>query len=69
MRYDSDRSGTVEPNEFTQALTSFGYRLQPQTVNVLCWRFSDNGRIGFDDFVACCVKIRALTGMLMYSYN
>ena len=62
MRYDCDRSGTVETHEFQQALTSFGYNLQPATMGVLVWKFSTNGRISFDDFVSCCVKLRALTG-------
>ena len=64
MTYDRDRSGTVEPHEFHQALAAFGYRLQPVTLSVLVHRFSDNGRIGFDDFVSCCVKLRALTGKI-----
>ncbi len=64
MTYDRDRSGTVEPHEFQQALTAFGYHLQPATLAVLVNRFSDNNAIGFDDFVSCCVKIRALTGRI-----
>lgn len=62
MTYDADRSGTIDPREFQQALGSFGFRLQPATLHVLVGRYSDNGHIKFDDFVACCVKIRALTG-------
>lgn len=62
MTFDADRSGTVEAHELKQALNSFGYNLQQQTLDVLVRRFSNNGKIGFDDFVSCCVKIRALTG-------
>jgi Ca2+-binding EF-hand superfamily protein len=62
VNVDRDRSGFVEGHELQQALTSFGYNLQPQTIAVLVRRFSNNGRIGFDDFVSCCVKIRALSG-------
>ena len=68
MSYDRDRSGTVEAQEFQQAMLSFGYRLQPNTIAVLMNRFSDNGRIGFDDFVSCCVKLRALTGRVIHYY-
>lgn len=61
MQYDGDRSGTVEPHELHQALASFGYRLSPQALNVMVKRYSLNNRISFDDFVACCVRLRALT--------
>lgn len=30
-------------------------------------RYSTRGKITFDDYIACCVKLRALTGMLAYS--
>ncbi|XP_063789696.1 grancalcin [Pseudophryne corroboree] len=59
--FDQDRSGTVEPLEMSQALMSMGYRLNPQTLNAVMKRYSKNGRIYFDDYVACCVKLRALT--------
>ncbi|GAB1286371.1 Grancalcin [Apodemus speciosus] len=39
-----------------------GYRLSPQTLAAIVRRYSKNGRIFFDDYVACCVKLRALTG-------
>lgn len=40
-----------------------GYRLSPQTLAAIVKRYSKNGRIFFDDYVACCVKLRALTGI------
>lgn len=40
-----------------------GYRLSPQTLSAIVKRYSKHGRIFFDDYVACCVKLRALTGM------
>ena len=61
MTFDADRIGTVETHEFQRALTNFGYNLQPQTISILVRRYSNDGRIGFDDFVSCCVKLRALT--------
>lgn len=39
-----------------------GYNLSPQAMNVIMKRFSTSGRITFDDFITCCVKLRALTG-------
>jgi len=61
MTYDRDRSGTVEGHEMQQALQSFGYRLSPNAMAAIMKRYSINGRIKFDDFVACCVRLRALT--------
>lgn len=59
--YDQDRSGTVEPHELQKAIASMGYNLSPQAMNVIVKRFSTNNRITFDEFIACCVKLRALT--------
>ncbi|XP_033495737.1 sorcin [Epinephelus lanceolatus] len=59
--YDRDRSGTVEGHELQQALSTMGFNLSPQAMNILMKRYSSNGRIAFDDFISCCVKLRALT--------
>lgn len=61
MSYDRDRSGTVEGAELQQAVNSMGFTLSPQTMNTIMKRYSIHGRIAFDDFVSCCVKLRALT--------
>lgn len=61
MTFDKDRSGTVDPGELQQALASMGFRLSPAALNVIVKRFSTNGKIAFDDYVACSVKLRALT--------
>nr|XP_051690417.1 grancalcin-like isoform X1 [Oryctolagus cuniculus] len=58
---DRDRSGTVEHHELSQSIAIMGYRLSPQTLNTIVRRYSKNGRIFFDDYVACCVKLHALT--------
>nr|XP_033800909.1 grancalcin [Geotrypetes seraphini] len=62
--FDQDRSGTVEPHELNQAISSMGYRLSPQTLNTIVKRYSKSGKIFFDDYVACCVKLRALTDVV-----
>jgi hypothetical protein len=59
--FDRDRSGTVEPNELQQALNAFGYRLSPQAFQILVARYGVNEKIGFDDFISCCIKLRILT--------
>ncbi|KAM9851486.1 sorcin isoform 2-T2 [Aulostomus maculatus] len=61
VSFDRDRSGTVEGHEMHQAITSMGYNLSPQAMNCMLKRYSINGRIAFDDFVSCCVRLRALT--------
>uniref|UniRef100_A0ABI7ZAW5 EF-hand domain-containing protein n=1 Tax=Felis catus TaxID=9685 RepID=A0ABI7ZAW5_FELCA len=61
MTIDQDQSGTVEHHELNQAIAAMGYRLSPQTLTAIVKRYSKNGRIFFDDYVACCVKLRALT--------
>ncbi|KAJ8394520.1 hypothetical protein AAFF_G00045300 [Aldrovandia affinis] len=61
MMFDQDRSGTVEPHEMAQAISSMGYRISPQAGNAIVKRYSRGGRIFFDEYVACCVKLRALT--------
>ncbi|XP_068179181.1 sorcin-like isoform X2 [Antennarius striatus] len=80
MNYDRDRSGTMEGHELQQAITAFGYNLSPQALGIIMKRYSINGRIGFDDFVSCCVKLRGLseqfqrrdttrTGKAMFQYD
>ncbi|XP_030846633.1 sorcin isoform X2 [Strongylocentrotus purpuratus] len=61
MTYDRDRSGQIEPHELTAALAAFGYRLSPNAINALVRRYGVNGRIQFDAFVGCAVRLRALT--------
>ncbi|RXM28123.1 Grancalcin [Acipenser ruthenus] len=45
------------------------YRISAQTLNGILKRYSKNGRIFFDDYVACCVKLRALTVYNVYNGN
>ncbi|KAK2857626.1 hypothetical protein Q7C36_005545 [Tachysurus vachellii] len=61
MMVDRDNSGSVEPHELSQGITNMGYRVSPQALGCIIKRFSRGGRIYFDDYVACCVKLRALT--------
>uniref|UniRef100_A0A8C3E930 Sorcin n=1 Tax=Corvus moneduloides TaxID=1196302 RepID=A0A8C3E930_CORMO len=67
VSFDSDGSGTVDRQELEKALMTMGFRLSPQAVTAITKRYSTQGKIAFDDYIACCVKLRALTGMLDYS--
>jgi len=60
-QYDRDRSGSVEPHELHAAISSWGYSLSPQALNIVVKRYSDNGRIKFDSFVSCAIRLRMLT--------
>lgn len=59
--YDRDRSGMMEAPELQQAICSMGYNLSPQAMNIIMKRNSVHGRIAFDDFMSCCIRLRALT--------
>uniref|UniRef100_UPI0037E9B1A8 sorcin n=1 Tax=Semicossyphus pulcher TaxID=241346 RepID=UPI0037E9B1A8 len=59
--YDRDRSGTVEGPELQHALSSMGFNLSPQAMNIIMKRNSTQGRIAFDDFITCCIRLQALT--------
>ncbi|KAM4600766.1 sorcin isoform 2-T2 [Polymixia lowei] len=63
MTFDRDRSGTVEGPEMQQAVASMGYKLSPQAMNIIVKRYSTHGRIVFDDYVACCIKLRTLSNL------
>ncbi|KAM4688406.1 sorcin [Discoglossus pictus] len=80
MAFDNDRSGTVDPQELQRALGAMGYRLSPQALGSITRRYSSHGRITFDDYIACCVRLRALTdvfrrrdaaqqGMVTFQYD
>ncbi|CAH2282405.1 sorcin [Pelobates cultripes] len=80
MAFDSDRSGTIDGLELQRSLGTMGFRLSPQAMNNITKRFSTHGRIAFDDYIACCVKLRALTetfrrrdaaqqGMVTFQYD
>ncbi|KTF81597.1 hypothetical protein cypCar_00028718 [Cyprinus carpio] len=58
---DRDCSGTVEPHEMSQCIANMGFRISPQALNAIIKRYSRSGKIYFDDYVACFVKLRALT--------
>lgn len=61
LSYDRDHSGTMEAHELQQAIVSMGYNLSPQAMNIIMRRNSVQGRIAFDDFMSCCIRLRALT--------
>ncbi|MGH0163418.1 UNVERIFIED_CONTAM: hypothetical protein FKN15_004454, partial [Acipenser sinensis] len=70
------QDGEIDSEELQRCLTQTGisgsysrYRISAQTLNGILKRYSKNGRIFFDDYVACCVKLRALTVYNVYNGN
>lgn len=62
-RYDQDRSGTVEHHELSNIIHEMGFNLSPQGVQVCIARYSkhSNNQVSFDDFVACGIRVRAMS--------
>ncbi|KAK4300804.1 hypothetical protein Pmani_027019 [Petrolisthes manimaculis] len=62
--YDKDNSGELCSFELRQALNSAGYRLNNHVCNALMLRYGDRqGKISFDDFIMCSVKLKTMMGM------
>ena len=68
-RFDSDRSGNIDARELQQTLTAFGYNLSPQAIGAIVRHFATDGKIVFDSFVACCVRLRVLTSECCVQYK
>ncbi|KAI9828635.1 MAG: hypothetical protein M1832_001738 [Thelocarpon impressellum] len=62
-RFDEDRSGNINYDEYSKALVAFGYRLTPQFVQVLFRTYDKRGEnaISFDLFVQSCISLKRMT--------
>ncbi|XP_059481918.1 calpain-B isoform X3 [Neocloeon triangulifer] len=62
--YDKERTGSLSAFELRQVLNSAGYRLNNHILNILMHRYgTKEGRISFDDFIACAVRLRSMIDM------
>ncbi|KRF79441.1 programmed cell death protein 6 [Drosophila virilis] len=61
--FDTDDSGFIDRLELKNALTTFGFRLTDQLIEILLHKFDRFGRgnILFDDFIQCCIVLYTLT--------
>ncbi|SLM40134.1 EF-hand domain pair [Lasallia pustulata] len=63
-RFDEDRSGYISLDEFSNALTEFGYHLTPSFVSFLFKTYDKSkggGNMSFDLFVQSCISLKKLT--------
>ncbi|KAJ1984594.1 hypothetical protein H4R34_000566 [Dimargaris verticillata] len=71
FKFDRDRSGSIDAQELTHALRTFGYNVPPSVINLLIRKFdikagnvkskTGTGNVTFDNFIQACVTIRTLT--------
>jgi len=67
--FDRDGSGSIEGNELSQALQSFGYNLSPNLLTLIERKYASAPTVGFgpppgitfDRFVRACVVVKTLT--------
>jgi len=61
--YDRDNSGSIDKNELGTTLTTMGYNLRPDTVDLFVRKFDrqHRGVVAFDDFIQLCVTLQTLT--------
>lgn len=65
--YDKENTGYLSPFELREVLNSAGYRLNNHILNALCHRYaSKDGRIAFDDFMMCAVRLKTMLGEFIY---
>lgn len=61
--YDTENSGRISGFQLREALNSAGYHLNNRVLNALGHRYgSRDGKIAFDDFLMCAVKIKTYIG-------
>lgn len=59
-KYDIDHSGSLNTIELRAALHSAGYRLNFHVLRALVLRYGKKGKITFDDFIMCAVKLKTM---------
>ena len=63
--YDTGHTGRIEGFQLRDSLKSAGYQINNRILNALAHRYgSRDGKIAFDDFLMCAVKIKTYIGIL-----
>ncbi len=65
-KFDEDHSGRISLQEYTKAMTAFGYRLSPSFVVTLYNTYNDRSPVqgqgmSFDLFVQSCISLKRMT--------
>jgi len=61
-QFDKDNSGTIDEGEFNQAIAQLGYRLSPQLIGLLVYKYAPTTRrMTLDSFIVANIRIRNLT--------
>lgn len=65
--YDTENVGRISGFQLREALQSAGYHLNNRVLNALGHRYgSRDGKISFDDFLMCAVKIKTYIGNIHF---
>lgn len=65
-KFDEDRSGRISLQEYSKAMSAFGYRLSPPFVSILYNTYNDRSPVqgrgmSFDLFVQSCISLKRMT--------
>lgn len=61
--YSKETQGFLSAFELREALNSAGYHINNHILNILAHRYAGkDGRISFDDFIMCAVKLKTMIG-------
>lgn len=61
--YDKESTGFLGSFELREALASAGYHLNTHILNILGHRYGcKDGKIAFDDFMMCAVRLKSMMG-------
>ncbi|XP_063920495.1 calpain-A-like isoform X6 [Zophobas morio] len=61
LKFDRNNSGTLTGFELREALSSAGYTINNNILNILMHRYGNkDGEIEFDDFIMCAVKLKIM---------
>lgn len=61
IRFDKDKSGTLDSSELREALTSSGFKVNHKTLQTILLRYADkDGVLKFDDFIMCGLRLKYL---------
>jgi len=58
--FDQDRSGTLAPNEITNALRQAGFNMDPQAVQAMVYKFDpdSSGTLSLDEYIRSCLFLQ-----------